>query len=171
MSKNSWGEFVDCLVSENMFKTGMGYVVITRRKSSLSLRCVAFLVDIYCLGVKDCFLRKCNEEEYQVMKEDINAHAALKAVTPSYAKKLIEGAVAYAKDLGIEPHADFERNFNSLNDIDSSECKDSILFGNDGKPMFIPGPNDSPAKVERIMRSLTNKKGEGNFDYMKTVSI
>ncbi len=168
MSKNDngWGAFVDCLISEEINEVGIGYVLIAREKSSQSIRCVTFLVDVFCLGIKDCFLDKCSHYEYGFMKERLNAASNLIQIPPSHAKKLLQEAVVYAKGLGFDPHSDFERHFKSLGDVDASACKETFTFGRDGKPLYILGPKDSPTKVARILACLEQKCGPEGYHYL-----
>jgi hypothetical protein len=40
------------------------------------------------------------------------------------------------------------------------------VFGKDDKPFYIQGPSDSPARVERILRALEVRCGEGGYHYI-----
>ena len=40
------------------------------------------------------------------------------------------------------------------------------MFGKDDKPFYIQGPSDSPARVERILRALEARCGEGGYHYI-----
>ena len=48
-------------------------------------------------------------------------------------------------------------------DADPDACDESIPLGRDGKPLFIPGPDD---RVNLIMAKLTRKLGPGGFHYV-----
>ena len=165
MTASSWGPFVECVMSTNFHESGIGYVVAARQKSSQTLRCAAFIVDTFCLGVKDCMLKKCGAAEYVALKEKLGEASSLSRVEPSYAKKFLEDAVSYAKNIGFSPHADFQRYFNAFSDVDSSECRKIFSFGKDGKPFYIQGPKDSDQKAARIVRTLGAKLGSGGYDY------
>ena len=171
MTNGSWGPFIDCLMSTEFQEMGIGYVVVARRKSAQTIRCVSFVVDVFCLGIKDCHLQKCSENDYRFIKEKLGQTSKMIPVDPPYAKKFIEGAVAYAKEIGFNPHPDFQRYFNSLTDIDSSDCNDAFLYGKEGKPLYIQGPLDSPAKVIRIMKILEDKMGADGFHCMVEDSV
>ena len=45
------------------------------------------------------------------------------------------------------------------------ECE--LTFGRDGKPMYIPGPDDDG---ERILRKLRRSLGDGNYDFVHMIS-
>ena len=42
----------------------------------------------------------------------------------------------------------------------------SFQFGKDGKPFYMSGPYDTPARIDRIMRALTARVGPDGFDYV-----
>ena len=90
----------------------------------------------------------------------------LQAISPERARKLIESAEAYALDLGFKAHRDYQKAKKIFGDIDPQACPDEFEFGRDGKPLYFVGPHDSPKMQERIYRTLTEKLGPGNFDYV-----
>ncbi len=75
------------------------------------------------------------------------------------AQHLVFGAVEYARNLGFEPHADFEACEGHLG---SWTGPSAISFGCDGKPLFIQGPYDNAA---RIMSALQRSVGQDNFHF------
>jgi hypothetical protein len=85
------------------------------------------------------------------------------SMTPPCARKLIEGAIAYARRLGIEPHADHKKAAHVLGGISAEDCPNSFTYGKDGKPFYVQGPNDSEAKAEQILKLLRANCGEGNY--------
>ena len=44
-------------------------------------------------------------------------------------------------------------------------CSTSITYGKDGKPFFIPGPFDNPARCRQIMNILTMRHGVDGVDF------
>jgi hypothetical protein len=87
-------------------------------------------------------------------------------IHPTYARKLVEGAEAYARELGFGPHPDYQLAKRIFADIDATACPTSFSFGKDGKPFFIVGPNDSPKKVKKILDTLTKCCGPDGFRYL-----
>ena len=94
----------------------------------------------------------------------------MKAVEPGYAKKLVEDAIAYARDLGFEPHPDYKLPRKIFDDIDASECSAEFTFGKDGKPFFIGGPYDSAARSKHIIDTLQRRCGPDGYHYMMGLS-
>jgi hypothetical protein len=71
----------------------------------------------------------------------------------------IEGALAYAADLGFSPDPDYYRVKALFGDIDSSACTQEFEFGEDGKPYYVSGPNDSPTHIRAVMKQLSLRCG------------
>jgi hypothetical protein len=88
--------------------------------------------------------------------------AALVPVEPSYARKLVREAAAWAQSIGFPPHKDFAIAEQLFGDIDADACDASFAFGKDGKPLYIPGPSESPTLIRRRMEQLSRIAG-GNF--------
>jgi hypothetical protein len=93
-----------------------------------------------------------------------------RTITPEHARKLVEEAVAYARGFGLPPHPDYEKAKAIFGDIDAGRCQETFVFGREGKPFFVSGPNDSPARCRRIVAALTEHRGLDNFDYLVHVS-
>jgi hypothetical protein len=87
-------------------------------------------------------------------------------IEPAYARKLVEDAVVYARDLGFEPHEDYRVARKVLQDIDATVCKEQFTFGKDGKPFFMSGPNDSQQRSRQIMETLERRCGPDGYHYM-----
>jgi hypothetical protein len=127
----------------------------TRRGTVASI----FLVDSYCLGIKDsAFIKDFDLETFRQRVSD----QEMETVTPAAMLKFVEDAVKYARSLGFEPHADFEVSKLIFGDTNSSECTQEFEFGKDGIPHYISGPRDSRDKQVRILKEL-EKLGEGNY--------
>ena len=49
-------------------------------------------------------------------------------------------------------------------DIDASVCPVKYIYGKDGKPFYMNGPYESPADVQKIINTLTEKSGVNGFN-------
>ncbi len=160
-SAEKW-PIVASLVPEDLWHGGMGQLILARRHPNGRLACAVFLVDTYCLGVKDAFWKIMTESEYdEVLRKVQTTGGALDAVTPEHFAKLVYGAVDYAQALGLPPHSDYRHARMLLAGIDASQCPDTFEFGHEGKPYYIQGPHDSPEKTRRIMHRI--KMANGHF--------
>ena len=153
--------------STNLFEVGLGHVVVSRFKLSGEVEAGVFLVDVFCLGAKNAFFTRLWESEYESRLLDrLFAETGKEALSPACARKLVEGAVAYAQNLGFAPHPDYKKACRVFGGIHPAECDASFTFGEDGKPCFVQGPNDSPETVRRALATLKARCGDGNFHYI-----
>jgi len=152
-------------VSSAMLETGMGYAIISRNLPDNQVASGTFLLDTYCLGVKDAFCSLQSVSEYENMVEKTSAKQELIHVEPAYAKKLIEGVVAYAADLGFKAGSDYHNARILLDEFDESECLEEFEYGLNGQPYYVAGPHESEAKSNRIISTLRSKKGDGGFHF------
>jgi len=163
----------ECLVPEGLFDTGLGTVIWTRRTPHGSIAISAFIVDVFCLGVKNALFNISSEQDYEstVKPRLTQTHGdqAFQNIHPSCARKLIEGAISYAEKLGFSPHRDYQNVKGIFGDIDSHACPTSFTYGSDGKPFYIRGPKESISQAKRIVDQLHRKCGEGNFEYLVAV--
>jgi hypothetical protein len=160
----------ECYTSDNIFESGLGSVILSRPSGTGHIATGVYLIDAYCLGVKDAFARLYTEREFDQLLDASNETQHMRQVEPAYAKKLILDAVAYARGLGLEPHPDFKYASRLLEGIDASACTTEFRFGNEGKPFFIAGPNDTPARVRQIAAALSRKLNPDEYDFMVPLS-
>ena len=154
----------------NLFVSGFGGVVIARYKSGGRVEAGVFLLDMFCMGVKNAFFVRCHESEVGEVVERACAGGSSDPATEhsgAWGRKLIEDGVTYARRLGFAPHPDYKQAARVMGGINPKECSETFVFGSAGKPMFIAGPNDSEAKCKRIVNILTKKLGPPPaFDYL-----
>lgn len=155
-----------CLANITMFASGMGTVIVSRTAPNGDIIVGMYLLDTFCLGVKDAIVQVVMPYEYDEMISELRRNELLQTVESSYARKLVEGAAAYAATLGFKPHSGYQTAKELFGDIDASACSDEFAFGKMGKPFYIVGPNDSPLKRRRILATLEKNVGVGNFEYL-----
>jgi hypothetical protein len=123
-----------------------------------------FLVDAWCLGVKDAFFRVVSRRTFEEQIGETRQERALVEVDPSVARKVLHDAAAFAGSFGLVPctgFAEAEALFG-----DTPLATETFTFGKDGKPFYVSGPNDSPARIRRIMDTLAKCAGRGEFNYL-----
>jgi hypothetical protein len=144
----------DVQVSEQLFDTGMGYVIVTRHMPLGGLFTVLFLMDVWCLGVKDVVARLHREGEYRGLLDKVSETGRLRRAAPEYACKLVTESVGYAHKYGLAPHADYAWAQNIFAGVDPAKCADAFEFGQDGKPHFISGPRDTPERIRAVIATV-----------------
>jgi hypothetical protein len=156
----------EALVSKKLFEIGMGHLVFSRVLPDGRIAIAAFLLDVYCRGVKDAFVSMLSKGEYAVQRNKWNSDEGLEPVEPACFRKLVEGGVAYARDLGFSPHEDYAVARQLLGDVLATECSKTFTYGRDGKPFYVSGPHDTAERVEDDLEQLEERVGRGNFDFL-----
>ncbi|WP_223884207.1 helix-turn-helix domain-containing protein [Micromonospora craniellae] len=146
------------------FVIGAGLVsVMVARAENGGVTTCGYLVDTYCLGVKNAIPPITSDPTSLngTVAEFFSAYDRAPLQAPvELARHLVFGAVDYARSLGLDPHRDF---YSAAPYLGSWEPPSRITFGLNGKPFFHQGPRDNP---DRIMRTLDRTVGPGNYDFM-----
>lgn len=147
---------------------GLAGVVVARRHRPRRVSVCGYLVDGYCLGVKNALgpdvmndrdlpgFIGCFFHAFEEAGEPVEAPLEL-------ARHLVWGAVDYARELGFSPHPDFQPASAHLGTWQETS---DITFGRDGVPLYIQGPYDDLTKVTR---TLTQSVGAGNFHFIAPI--
>jgi len=156
-----------CSASSTLWEEGIGEVLISRQLTNGQVAAVVFLVDMYCLGVKDVIMEILPRARYEEkVYRKLADRFRLISLEPAGARKLVEGAVQYALDLGLPPYADYRTAKLIFGDIDAGACTEQYAYGKGGKPFFVAGPYDGPAKCEYILRTLKDRCGPEGYHYL-----
>lgn len=132
---------------------GLVGVVVARRHRPRRVSVCGYLVDVYCLGVKNALGPDVmNDRDVPVFLRtffsafgDAGAHLD---VPLDLARHLVWGAVDYARELGFSPHPDFRPTSDHLGTWQETS---DITFGRDGLPFYVQGPYDDLAAVTRTL--------------------
>ncbi|MGH3980622.1 MAG: helix-turn-helix domain-containing protein [Pseudonocardiaceae bacterium] len=155
------------ITTANHAASGLVGVVVARRHRPQRVSVCGYLVDVYCLGVKDTLgPRVMNERDLPAFLRNFfsgfeDARTPLE-VPLDLARHLVWGAVDYARQLGFEPARDFKPAAGHLGPWEETS---DITFGRDGAPLYVQGPHDDPGKV---FRTLSRSVGDGNYHYIAT---
>jgi hypothetical protein len=140
---------------------GLVRVLIARRERGSRAIVCGFLVDAYCLGVKNAVgPNPMPVSAVDSFRGKFFRGFADMPVSVDLAQYLVHGAVAYARGLGFEPHPDFA---DTAPHLGTPSAPTPIVFGRDGKPCYMSGPYDDPKSV---IRTLDTTVGPGNYDYL-----
>lgn len=150
------------------FHGGLAAVLVARRHRTNRVSVSGYLVDTYCLGVKDALGPRVMSDR------DLPAfvHVYFDGFQPAgpplrapleLSRHLVYGAVDAARRLGFDPHADFAAAAEHLGPWAESSA---ITFGKDGAPFYVAGPYDHAGAV---IATLTETVGEGNFTFVAPV--
>jgi hypothetical protein len=129
--------FNESVVANSLFELGIGEVVIARRLPNGQLAASIFIVDVFCLGVKNTFFRAASDDEYEHLKQKaMGDDRHFEPIHQSCAKKLLEGAVEYAKNLGFNSHSDYKKMAALFGSIDAAVCPVRYEYGKLGVQVF-----------------------------------
>lgn len=142
---------------------GFAIVTVARQAGFNRIEIGTYLVDLWCLGVKDAVeLRTVDPMRYR----DFVDYAYAKfpdgytEISLEMAQAIVFGAEQYAAKLGFQPHRDFAKTRSHLGPWSGEPV---LNFGHNDKPFYVSGPYDNPLKV---LKTLRENVGEGNFDYL-----
>lgn len=146
--------------------SGVALVVVAKPHGDGRLTMCCYLIDTWCLGVKNVIgPKRVGTRELEALRRQCYApwQSSGIPIPLELAQHLVLGAVEFARRLGFEAHRDFERARFVLG---SWEGPSAITFGMDGKPHYINGPYEDP---RRVLSTLEHAVGRGGFHY--TVSL
>jgi hypothetical protein len=138
---------------------GMVTALVAREHRHDSVSVCVYLVDAYCLGVKNA-LGPHIMPSWELRTLRVKAFGGYLGVpVPApldLVRHLVFGAVDHARSLGFEPHADFASAADHLGEWTGPSA---ITFGRDGKPIYVQGPYDDPIQVVRTLERAVGPDG------------
>jgi hypothetical protein len=145
--------------------SGLAGVLVAREHGS-SVSACGYLVDVWCLGVKNCSGLKTMDRRKLPDFVSTFFSAFSRPPVPAtldVARHVVFGAVDYARGLGFEPYPGFAKCARLLGEWDGSS---DVTFGRDGMPMYVQGPHDD---MFSVLSTLRKSVGDGNFHYYGTI--
>ena len=98
-----------CFLTESLFDDGMGTLVLARGVTPHYLELSSFLLDTFCLGIKDVMFRSLEGETFEMYMSAADAASPLVSVNPGYARKLLRDLASWSQSIGFAPHQRRER--------------------------------------------------------------
>jgi hypothetical protein len=154
-----------CLLPDDLFETGTGMLLLARGTPSTGLVLASFLLDVFCLGVKDVLLRPIEASDLEEVIAALEGEAEVVETDPAYARKLLRDLVEYARRLGLEPPREYRTAERLFGDVSADGSDVRFEFGCDGRPLYIPGSRETPAQVRQRLEKLRRTVGEDGFDF------
>ena len=150
---------LQCLVSENLFKNGIGTVTLVRGVSRELQHIGIFMLDTFCLGVKDTYFRTVDRQEAEYILEAQHQADAATPIAPEEARKLLQDLVAWAVGNGFAAPEEYAPIARLFGDIVPAGTDYTARFGHEGKVFYVPGPSESPADIRRRTRFVQSRFG------------
>ena len=154
-----------CWVGAGWQESGMAVVVVARRQPNGNVVFGSYMVDCYCLGLKDTFFNA--DIPISQFRRDylprIYREMPPVDISPALAHEIVYGGIEYAAQFGFRPHRDYRRSQLVLDPPDVHPPTGTVEFGRDGEPFYFQGPHDN---AQAILRQLDRTAGEGNYHYI-----
>ncbi len=141
-------------------------VIISRKHKTGNITAGFYLVDLWCMGVKDSFFDfNLTESDFGLLLESLYDRADLTEVDYVQAHNIIYAAYEYALNLGIKQSPVFEKTTKYLLEEDNDDIPlIEIECGKDDRPFYQQG-GESAAEASKVIRTLEKSVGKGGFDY------
>ncbi|MDO8899371.1 MAG: hypothetical protein Q7V19_17090 [Bacteroidales bacterium] len=155
----------ECIIDNNWNEAGIAQVVVARKHSNGNITAGFYLVDLYCLGVKDStFIFNNTEVEYNAMLNEYFPRKTRSSISYALAHNIIYAAIEFADSFGFKPEKTFTEVTQYILEEDTDEVElIDVECGYNGKPLFIKGPFDDKIKTNRIINQLEQTAGPNNY--------
>lgn len=154
---------ITCAVNANWEKLGHARVAVSRQDGK-HLSGAIFLVDLFCLGVKDVIggpFRSAKEFGFFLNAAYFDGKP--ESISLVTARDIVFGGVAYAESLGFSPAPGFEENKYVLGAEPYTPTGAVTCGGPNNKPFYIVGPNDF---ADNIIQTLEKRVGKRGFEVL-----
>jgi hypothetical protein len=154
-----------CWAMEGWDQGGLAVVVVARRQPTGSITFGTYLVDYYCLGLKNtfCDANVPRGEFYGTVLPKLVPEASPVPISADLAHEIVYGGIEYAAQFGFRPQRDFALSQFVLDPPEMHPRTGTVEFGYQGMPFYISGPDDN---TEAIRRQLERNPGPGNYHFI-----
>ncbi|GAB1453949.1 hypothetical protein MASR2M47_40050 [Draconibacterium sp.] len=163
----------ECWINSDWEESGVANIVIARMHTNGNITFCLYLVDLYCLGVKDSFFQfNIIHAEYKNFLEKLEDKMDMELTEYVLVHNIILSGVEYAEEFGFKPYKDFTSvtQFMLEEDTDDIELIE-IECGKDGKPLYIQGPYENTATANKIIKQLEHIAGKDNFHFIQELDL
>lgn len=152
---------VKCYINGNWEEVGMASIIVVRQHQSGNYTSAQYLVDIYCLGIKNttyCF--NFSPEQLDEMTDGI---PYCEEISYNEVHNIIFGAITFAEEeVDMLPHKDFELTRYMLEEDTDDIPLIEYEFGRFGTPLLVV---NTRFEASRYLPKLQKKYGE-SFPYL-----
>lgn len=144
-------------------ESGMAHVIVTRVRPSGNLVMGAFLVDTFCLGVKDAgYHENMALSDFEEYLSNYKKGMGLEEISYNEAHNIIYGAMAFAEEGGIKPAKEFDPAGYILEEDTDDIPLIEYDFGKNGKHFLVVNPDRKEMPYCHILK----KKLGDDFEYV-----
>ena len=144
-------------------ESGMAHVIVTRVRPSGNLVMTSFLVDTFCLGVKDAgYHENMTPSDFEEYLNNYRKGMGLEEISYNEAHNILYGAIAFAEDGGIKPNKEFDPAGYILEEDTEDIPLIEYDFGKNGKHFLVVNPD---RKEMPYYHTLKKNLGD-DFEYV-----
>lgn len=144
-------------------ESGMAHVIVTRVRPNGNLVMASFLVDTFCLGVKDAgYHENITPYDFEKYLDNYKNGMGLNEISYNEAHNIIYGAMAFAEEGGIKPSKEFDPAGYILEEDTDDIPLIEYDFGKNGKHFLIVHPD----RKEMLYYHTLKKNLGDNFEYI-----
>lgn len=161
----SQGDIVACYVNNAWQKDGLAELLVLKRIAGGTMAFAAFLVDMWCVGLKDAWGRiNVTRSDFDELVERAGERLEVVRIDPAAAWRIVAGGVRFCRRNGFRLPAHYERWTALLGD--NAECTSADLsdFGIEGGKLRYVGT------MEDLRKRLTGCRPE-EFLHRKDVEF
>lgn len=153
-----------CYISpSNWQEAGMAHAVVSRVRPNGNVAMASFLVDTFCLGVKDArYNDNMTANKFEQYLDKYNAAMGLEEISYNEVHNIIYGAIEFAEEGGIQP----VKGFNLAQYILEKDTDEIPLmeyeYGKNGKHFLIVHPDENGMPY---INTLKKNLGD-NFEFV-----
>lgn len=152
-----------CYITEGWQESGNATIVVARRHTTGHFTIGTYLVDLYCLGVKDTGYHFNVDKDAldEILETSQEFGVAMQPCGYAVAHNVIYGAIEFAEGYGFKPHKEFAVTKFILEEDDDRVEVIEYEFGMHGKPcVFV----DAEHSQKAVIAQLEKTAGKGNFE-------
>src|SRR4051794_6260517 len=151
-----------CFVTMDWEEYGIANVVVTRKHVNGNITAGIYLIDLFCLGIKDTFYFF-NEPEEELFEKINIERSYLQEIDYNLAHNIIYAGHDFALEFDIQPHKTFSiTKFILEEDNDAIPVIDIPVGDENGNPHLMI---DNSYNYGPVLEKLKKHAGEGNYTF------
>jgi hypothetical protein len=156
---------IECWISADWQNgSGLVQILLVRQQPNERICLGSYLVDKFCLGLKDTFAKpNLTVDRYKEHYDKMSRNQSFTHCPVELAHQMVYEGIDYAAQFGFQPQSDWAQSQYVLEPRGELEESYKLTFGKNGKPFFISGPYDD---VKKIIKQLEKTAGPGNFEVL-----
>jgi hypothetical protein len=113
-----------CWITKDWREIGKTSIIISRKHTNGNISFCFYLVDLFCMGVKDTFF-EFNTDERDLIERitENNGYNQFEEISYELAHNIIYSAIEFAEEYGFQPHKDFTRTTEFFLEEDDDRIK------------------------------------------------